>query len=461
MKKHGSSSSSASSDHVDANASAVAAGSAGTIKQSQTKKKRGRPKQMVAFDDGDDTEQPIMRKRKRDSDTNTRTLANKTNSVITPPPVDASMESATSLVSSKKSERGNFAQQLHAMITDGDTNQPHVLCWDNNRGDAFIIKERDESLHPLLTRYFRHKKVSLYRQLGNYGFVPSYYPSTGEVCFQREGFTRDSSAAELEGIQRGADQISTQSNKKMKKTPSVVSTNNKGARRGVKSSTTRPRRKAFQNACGVIERVQNDGGAAEMRTKNDADVDVAASKETEDVGVTAEYFSSSSGHEYELASSAEAKDETPESVDKENDDSCTTSFFSPSMNEEEASITESGEEEGHDGKVSSPIKSYNRTRLNNRYFGSTHHAPLQVSCNLILTSKEHYLKERAAARKQPVFSPVKFQDVEENEMSLPNGSDSWQYFLPTRLLENEILGDDLFNLDDAGDQDQDEETEVV
>ena len=71
------------------------------------------------------------------------------------------------------------------------------------------------------------------------------------------------------------------------------------------------------------------------------------------------------------------------------------------------------------------------------------------------------MKERAAARKQPVFSPVKFQDEEENEMSLPNGSDSWQYFLPTRLLENEILGDDLFNLDDAGDQDQDEETEVV
>lgn len=100
-----------------------------------------------------------MKKRKRDTNTR-RTTANKTNSIITPPPVDASAtESATSLVSSsKKSERGNFAQQLHAMITDGDTNQPHVLCWDNNRGDAFIIKERDESLHPLLSRYFRHKK---------------------------------------------------------------------------------------------------------------------------------------------------------------------------------------------------------------------------------------------------------------------------------------------------------------
>eukprot|EP00978_Attheya_sp_CCMP212_P031165 scaffold116874_cov49-Attheya_sp.AAC.1 len=103
------------------------------------------------------------------------------------------------------SQKGaSFAENVHAMITEGASTEPDIVQWIAN-GEAFTIHETGSKLGELLMKYFDHKKYSsLQRQLNMYGFkkcvIGKYTGGFWHPHFHRDHGTSD----ELAKIKRRA-----------------------------------------------------------------------------------------------------------------------------------------------------------------------------------------------------------------------------------------------------------------
>mmetsp|Transcript_37545 Transcript_37545/g.90574 ORF Transcript_37545/g.90574 Transcript_37545/m.90574 type:complete len:425 (+) Transcript_37545:71-1345(+) len=102
-----------------------------------------------------------------------------------------SQSAACSMLRSSKSDNENimvppppsssagkrkFPQTVHDMVKYATENFPEMICW-TAEGDAFVVKDRESAIGPILSQYFRTSKYSsLYKQLGNYGWRMEYPP---------------------------------------------------------------------------------------------------------------------------------------------------------------------------------------------------------------------------------------------------------------------------------------------